>query len=208
MHIIWLHGLGDSGAGWHHLRNELGLRSVQYTFPDAPIQPVTCNGGMPMPSWMDLVKIPVEVQDPEDGPGLTASTATVHKIIDGVVEKGTPSDKIVLGGFSQGGGMALLAGYSYSKPLAGIVSFSGWAAQRDGFDKRVGEGANAKTPAFIGHGTMDEVVLPSCGEDSKNKLEALGVPVSYSTYMMPHSAHPSEFKALRAFVKEVLKLDE
>ena len=208
-HIIWLHGLGDSGAGWSHLKHELRLKQgVGYSFPDAPVQPVTCNGGFEMTSWMDLATIPVSPTDPENVSQLESSTAKVHKVIDDVIAGGTPSDRIVLGGFSQGGAMALLAGYSYPKPLAGIVSFSGWAAHREVFQKRASEGANKNTPAFIGHGTVDEVVLPSCGEDAKNKLEAAGVKVSYSTYMMAHSAHPDEMRALRGFIVDVLKIDE
>lgn len=51
--IIWLHGLGDTGRGWAHLPRELRLGpQVSFSFPDAPQQPVTCNGGYVMTSWM------------------------------------------------------------------------------------------------------------------------------------------------------------
>ena len=53
--IVFLHGLGDTGAGWRFLRNELSLpTAVGYATPDAPNAPVTCNGGHVMTSWMDL----------------------------------------------------------------------------------------------------------------------------------------------------------
>ena len=53
--IVFLHGLGDTGAGWRFLRHELQLPSqVSYATPDAPVSAVTCNGGYKMTSWMDL----------------------------------------------------------------------------------------------------------------------------------------------------------
>ena len=159
-----------------------------------------------MTSWMDLVRIPVGKDDKEDVAGLEASKAIIHAQIDSVVASGTPSEKIVIGGFSQGGAMALYAGYSYPAKLAGVVSFSGWAAQREGFHARVAEGANAKTPCFMGHGTEDNVVLPECGEDAKTRFEAAGVPVNFSTYRMPHSTCGAEMRAVREFLREVLQL--
>jgi len=200
--IVWLHGLGDTGKGWAHLRNELRLSTaVRYSFPDAPVQPVTCNGGARMTSWMDLHHIPVRIgidpEDPDDVAGLSASTARLHKLLDAEVAGGTPSTDIVLGGFSQGGAMALLAGYTYSKPLAAIVCLSGWPALADDLPSRVPSGANAKTPAFVAHGTRDQVVHPDCGQKVSTLLKAAGVPTSYTTYAMEHSSHPSEMEDLR-----------
>ena len=205
--IIWLHGLGDSGAGWSHLKSELGLNGVRYIFPDAPVAPVSCNGGMRMTSWMDLQDIPVTTSNVDDIAGLEASTKVVHEIIDREVANGTPSTSIVLGGFSQGSAMAILAGYSYSKPLAGIVGFSGWAARKGEWGSIVAQGANAQTPAFVAHGEYDNVVEPDCGVEVNELLAKHGVDsVSYSTYAMAHSAHPQQFAALRAWLKDVLKL--
>ena len=129
--IIWLHGLGDTGRGWNHLKHELRLpQAVRYAFPDAPDAPVTCNGGYVMTSWMDLETIPIGNGLPDDAKGLADSTQIIHALIDAEVAKGTASEDIVLGGFSQGGAMALLAGYSYAKRLAGVACLSGWPSLR------------------------------------------------------------------------------
>mmetsp|Transcript_3287 Transcript_3287/g.9580 ORF Transcript_3287/g.9580 Transcript_3287/m.9580 type:complete len:258 (-) Transcript_3287:94-867(-) len=153
--IIWLHGLGDTGRGWSHLKHELRLpQAVRYAFPDAPESPVTCNGGYVMTSWMDLETIPIGNGLPDDAKGLADSTQIIHALIDAEVAKGTASEDIVLGGFSQGGAMALLAGYSYAKRLAGVACLSGWPSLRAQLTERVGGGANAGTPLFIGHGTQ------------------------------------------------------
>ena len=55
--VIFAHGLGDSGAGWIDVARMLSerprLRHVRFLLPNAPIVPVTLNGGMRMPSWFD-----------------------------------------------------------------------------------------------------------------------------------------------------------
>ncbi|KAK6022142.1 hypothetical protein OSTOST_12173 [Ostertagia ostertagi] len=44
---------------------------------------------------------------------------------------GIPSEKIMLGGFSMGGAVALYAGLTYPHKLAGIVGLSSFLVQRD-----------------------------------------------------------------------------
>jgi predicted esterase len=207
--IIWLHGLGDSGMGWSFLRQEMRLPSaVQYKFPDAPEAPVTCNGGYVMTSWMDLETIPIGNDLPDDVQGLSASSKIIHEIIDKEVSDGTPSENIVLGGFSQGGAMALLAGYSYGKPLAGVACLSGWPALRETLADRVAKGANAKTPLFIGHGTEDQTVYPECGADARDRFKAAGVDVTFMDYPAAHGSHPAGMAGLRAWFVDVLKVQE
>ncbi|OYU42162.1 MAG: hypothetical protein CFE44_25575 [Burkholderiales bacterium PBB4] len=64
--------------------------------------------------------------------------------------------------------------------------------------------ANAKTPVFMAHGTQDPVVVLKRGEDSRDALKALGHPVQWHTYPMPHSVHPQEIADIAAFLKQVL----
>jgi lysophospholipase-2 len=54
--LIFLHGLGDSPAGWSELQHSLPsfhsrLKNIIYVFPAAPETPITINGGMVMPGW-------------------------------------------------------------------------------------------------------------------------------------------------------------
>lgn len=69
----------------------------------------------------------------------------VHSVINDEIQQGIPSERImigecsfhcnniitsqgcnVLGGFSQGGALALYSAYTYPKPLAGIIGLSCW----------------------------------------------------------------------------------
>ena len=92
-----------------------------------------------------------------------ASCSVIHKLIDDALASGITSDKIVLGGFSQGGAMALLASYTCPHHLGGCVCFSGWPALSgaDGaLRAQLKRGKYATTPALVCHGTADGVVLP------------------------------------------------
>lgn len=54
-------------------------------------------------------------------------------MIDEEVAAGVSPSRIVLGGFSQGGALALYSAFTYSRPLAGIMALSCWLPLRDEF---------------------------------------------------------------------------
>lgn len=57
----------------------------------------------------------------------------IASLIDCLVAQGVPANRIVLGGFSQGGSMALLTGLmsKYAGKLAGLVGLSGYLPLAD-----------------------------------------------------------------------------
>jgi len=52
-----------------------------------------------MPSWFDLMTL--DATGPEDEPGIKAASTLVNNLIAEEVKAGVPSDRIMLGGFSQ-----------------------------------------------------------------------------------------------------------
>jgi lysophospholipase-2 len=79
----------------------------RWLFPDAPLAPVTCNNGARSTSWFDIEDIPV-TQNAKDYPAdIEASVARIHTMIAELEKDGFASTEIVVGGFSQGGAMAL-----------------------------------------------------------------------------------------------------
>ena len=55
--IIVLHGLGADGNDFVPIAQELDLSAigpVRFVFPNAPVQPVTINGGYEMRAWYDI----------------------------------------------------------------------------------------------------------------------------------------------------------
>ncbi len=55
----------------------------------------------------------------------------VHQLIDNEIAAGIAPNRIVVGGFSMGGALALYAALTYNKPLAGIIALSSFLALRN-----------------------------------------------------------------------------
>lgn len=203
--IIVLHGLGASSQDFVPFVEEIDLAPVgpvRWIFPDAPVRPVTINGGMRMPAWYDILGLDFSVRG-EDERGLRASAAEVQALIDREVARGIPAGRIVLGGFSQGCAMSLLAGLRAPQRLAGLLGMSGYlplaattAAERSA--------ANAATPIFLAHGRFDPVVPFAAGAASRDVLAALGHPVEWHDYPMQHNVIPEEVGHIEAWLRRVL----
>jgi predicted esterase len=86
--------------------------------PNAPVRPITLNRGMSMPAWYDISSFD---RTKEDAVGMDASCKTLQSIIDDEA-KLVPTEKILFGGFSMGGAMTVLVGYTYPRKLAGLVA--------------------------------------------------------------------------------------
>ncbi len=66
--------------------------------------------------------------------------------------------------------------------------------------------ANAKTPLFVAHGTMDEVVSFDFGKMSADGLAGFGCAVEFKAYKMGHSTHAREIADLHAWLAARLPL--
>lgn len=62
----------------------------------------------------------------EDEPGMLNAVRKLNELITAEVDAGIPADRIIIGGFSQGGAMSLLTGLTSERRLGGIVVMSGW----------------------------------------------------------------------------------
>eukprot|EP00123_Amoebidium_parasiticum_P000384 comp10940_c0_seq1/m.5517 comp10940_c0_seq1/g.5517 ORF comp10940_c0_seq1/g.5517 comp10940_c0_seq1/m.5517 type:complete len:218 (-) comp10940_c0_seq1:208-861(-) len=200
--LIFLHGLGDSGHGWSPVMKMIRSKHMKIICPHAPNQKVTLNMGMRMPSWFDLFGL--SPNDPEDAPGIKESAKKVQGIIEEEIKAGIPSNRIFLGGFSQGGAISLYAGLTFGQPLGGLTALSTWVPLRSEWPAIMNE-ANKKTPIFMAHGNADQVVPYQWGKMSAEKLKEFGLDITFKTYPgMGHSACDEEIEDLQEFVTKIL----
>ncbi|MDM0113370.1 dienelactone hydrolase family protein [Variovorax sp. J22R133] len=202
--IVLMHGLGADGNDFVPIAQEMDLSSVgpvRFVFPNAPVMPVTVNGGYRMPAWYDIFG-PNLVQR-EDEAGLRRSQVAIEAVIANEKARGIAADRIVVAGFSQGCAMALMTGLRHPEKLAGIVGLSGYlplastvAAER--------HAANHKTPIFMAHGSRDGVVPIARATASRDALAALGYAIDWHEYPMEHSVCMEEIGDLNAFLLRVL----
>jgi len=206
--VIIAHGLGDTGAGWYPVAQMLsaGYPHIKFVLPHAPVRPVTVNGGMSMNSWFDIYALSEDLMEtPEDEKGMLESSRKINELVSAEVEAGLDSKRIVVGGFSQGGALALLTGLTTERKLAGIIALSCWLPLRAKILTMASDEAR-KLPLFFGHGNIDPVVPYKFGQMSAKVLTDSGFAnVQFNTYRnMGHSASDKEIADIGEWLKKVL----
>ena len=201
--VIWLHGLGADGHDFEPIVPELRLtasKAVRFIFPNAPQRPVTINNGMRMPAWYDILQMG---GGPEDEAGIRESQAAIEKLIAVQKQKGIPAGKIVLAGFSQGGAIVLQTALRHPERLAGVMALSTYlplqsklASERNALNNDV--------PIYMAHGQYDPMIGIDRAMQSRDALLALGYPVDWREYPMPHSVCPEEIADIAAFLLRTL----
>ncbi|MEO8059297.1 MAG: alpha/beta hydrolase [Burkholderiales bacterium] len=206
--IIILHGLGADGHDFVPVAEEFDLSSVgpvRFIFPHGPTRPVTINGGHVMRAWYDILGADIGAagRSLEDEAGLRESQALVEALIAGETARGIKSSRIVLAGFSQGCAMTFMAGLRHKERLAGLLGMSGYLPLAD---KTTAErsAANAGVPIFQAHGTADPVIPVGRATASRDTLLALGYPVEWHAYPMPHSVCAPEIADMNRWLLKVL----
>jgi len=193
--VIWLHGLGADGHDFEPVVPELRLKkAVRFVFPNAPVRPVTINQGMRMRAWYDIFQFG---GGREDDKGIRESQALLEKLI--AEQQGM---KIVLAGFSQGGAIVLQTATRHAGTLAGVMALSTYLplastllAERSS--------ASLKTPIFMAHGSLDDIIPLERAKQSKEFLEKSGYGIEWHEYPMPHSVCAEELAHISAFLQKV-----
>ena len=213
--VIFLHGMGDNSVGWSSLDHmlpsmcpRLSTDKVEYFFPQAPVTAITLNGGELVPAWFDLYDYPVDATTRDDVMGQLNAVCMLEDTVKKVeLERGIPASKIVVGGFAQGGAVAMLASYFRSQrkqqPFAGCVCLSGWLPNSWSFpvNKYVAE----MTPLLWAHGAYDGKVLHHASTLGINRLLKEGVDVTAKTYPCAHESYNlEEIKDMAEFIDDVL----
>ncbi|KAI9642079.1 hypothetical protein NHQ30_009950 [Ciborinia camelliae] len=211
--VIMAHGLGDSGAGWVSLaenwRRRQKFQEVKFIFPNAPAIPISVNFGMSMPGWYDIVRRTnsttfSDLQADQDETGIRRSQAYFHSLIQSEIENSKiPSNRIVLGGFSQGGAMSLFSGITCPSQLGGIFGMSCYLLLHNKLREFVGAegGFNKQTKIWMGHGDSDPLVKPEWGRKTAEVLREEGYEVQLNMYPgLEHSADVSEIEDLEKYL--------
>ncbi|QFU22433.1 carboxylesterase [Shewanella eurypsychrophilus] len=202
--VIWLHGLGDSGAGFAPVVPALGLpeeHGIRFVFPHAPEQAVTINQGYVMRAWYDIKSM--DLHNRADMPGVLESEQSVLALIQEQIDSGIPANKIVVAGFSQGGVMSLFTGLRYPQTLAGIMALSCYLPTGDTLPELLSE-SNKYTAILQHHGEQDDVVPLFAGKMANDLLNQAGYQTEWETYAMGHSVLPQQLQDIAKWL--VLRL--
>ncbi|KAB1212756.1 Acyl-protein thioesterase 1 [Morella rubra] len=177
--VLWLHGLGDSGPANEPIKTLFTspeFRNTVWSFPSAPFNPVTCNHGAVMPSWFDIIEIPVTAITPR-------SSSKICVVI------------------ADYGALTLASVLLYPKTLGGGAVFSGWLPFNSSIIEQISPNAK-RTPILWSHGMDDRTVLFEAGQAGPPFLEQVGVSSEFKAYPgLGHSITSEELKYLESWIK-------
>ncbi|XP_050299211.1 lysophospholipase-like protein 1 [Anthonomus grandis grandis] len=202
--VIFLHGSGDAGQAFYNwvkfLVGDFTSPHISYYFPTAPLRPYTPLKGEESYVWFDRYSITPEV--PEHAETLLEVGEQMKILINDIVNTGVPLNRIIVGGFSMGGALALHTAYRFTPGLAGVFALSSFLNKNSAVYSELKE---AQTPLYMAHGERDTMVPISWGKRTFDELTKLGVkgefvPLSYTL----HEIKKGEIEALFKWIEHIL----
>ena len=189
--IILLHGYGSHMGDLAGLAQTIGDNKYMFFCPNAPIE-IDIGYGQKGYSWYAMEQ--------------SAGTARVDEAIvylDATLTEITSRFNInrtdlVIGGFSQGGMLAIHAGLASGITFKGVIAMSA---------KLVSESSiiSTQTPVFISHGSNDQVVSVNEGRRARDVLENAGHIVTYREYPMAHEINSVCLKDLNTWLNALFQ---
>uniref|UniRef100_A0A2K5TMR0 palmitoyl-protein hydrolase n=1 Tax=Macaca fascicularis TaxID=9541 RepID=A0A2K5TMR0_MACFA len=171
--------------------------------PSPPSDSLTSSTSVPMREF-DLMGLSPDA--PEDEAGIKKAAENIKALIEHEMKNGIPANRIVLGGFSQGGALSLYTALTCPHPLAGIVALSCWLPLHRAFPQAAN--GSAKDLAILQcHGELDPMVPVRFGALTAEKLRSVVTParVQFKTYPgVMHSSCPQEMAAVKEFLEKLL----
>ena len=197
--IIWMHGLGADAHDFEPIVPMLNLATPKrFVFPNAPVRPVTINGGMEMRAWYDI-----DLSNPTVGTAdIRESAEDVRALITREMEQGVPEERIVLAGFSQGGVIATYLGLRYDARLSGIMALSTYLHDHEHVAEEVSF-ASVDVPIFMAHGIQDPMIPITRAITSRETLLGLNYQVEWHEYAMGHQVCPQEISDIEQWLNRI-----
>lgn len=184
--MIMMHGLGDSYEGYLWLPDALRLPWLNYLLVNAP-DPY--YGGY---SWFDFPG------DPE--PGVRRSYKLLVELLENLLGKGFSADRIIVGGFSQGGLMSIEVAARYPRLLAGAISISGAVCTPEKLCRELSPVAT-KQRILATHGIYDSIIPCDLVRAQIRTLQNAGMNIQWVELPKDHTiAGEEELGIIRNFV--------
>jgi phospholipase/carboxylesterase len=181
--VIFLHGLGDSGAGglldicriWQR-----ALPHTEFLCPDAPFPYDMAPPDFGGRQWFSLREFTKE----SVAEGVKTAAPLLNEYIDQILtERNLLPSRLALVGFSQGTMMALHVALRRPAPVAAVIGYSGMLADAEHLNAE----KKSSPPVLLIHGNDDEVVPFAAMAAAESALQSAAVPVR--TLACPHLGH-------------------
>jgi len=179
--LIFLHGSGDSGEGIKSSvdmmsgRGGFSFAHIKIIYPTAPVRPYTLMGGFSSHVWFDRYEMSPQGQ--EDLTSMDEMCRGLDEIVKHEINQGVSADRIVIGGNSMGGCMALHYTYRWSTSFPACFVLSGFLATQSVVYKKLKQnGADIKLASlYQTHGSLDDLVPIDWARDTHESLKKCNV---------------------------------
>ena len=123
-------------------------------------------------------------------------------VADKAAQLGIPPERIVLGGFSQGGIMALSQLLTQPQTLRGALVWHSRLLPEIASLHAPAQAFEGKS-AWVSHGTYDNVIPLTSAHAIRDKLAALPLSLVYHEYSGAHEIRPEELKASMQWLQDL-----
>jgi predicted esterase len=194
--VILLHGRGSHAGDIIQLADVLTPETNVTTYQIAWVAPqATLNTWYPFPFTRPLA---------ENEPALSSALTRIDELVDEALAAGIPSEKIALGGFSQGACLSLEYAARGTRDLGYVFAFSGGLIGPPN-EERLPIPDLAGLPVFLGCGDADPMIPIEVVERSASLLETAGASVTFQRYAgLGHSIVENEVIAVRQHLTRFL----
>ncbi|XP_021574282.1 lysophospholipase-like protein 1 isoform X2 [Carlito syrichta] len=186
--LIFLHGSGDSGQGLRQwikqvLSQDLRFQHIKIIYPTAPPRFKISND---CPEHLESIDVMCQV---------------LTDLIDDEVKSGIKKNRILIGGFSMGGCMAMHLAYRNHRDVAGVFALSSFLNKASAVYQALQKSDGVLPELFQCHGTADELVLHSWGEETNSMLKSLGVNTKFHSIPdIYHELSKIELEKLKSWI--------
>ncbi|CZR58464.1 uncharacterized protein PAC_08356 [Phialocephala subalpina] len=222
--IFFLHGYDDDAEGFVNIAQQFQaankLPHLKWVFPNAPWNhEAMANAWYPPTSFSPIPvgRSSTENEEDEDEfneegeDEILSSVEYLCTLIDEEIKSGVKTERIVIGGFSQGCAISLVTSLAsrYQGKIGGVVALSGYLPR----GKKIFEGRKkfmkdeSKMKVLLAHGTKDMLVPMRVFRDTKARVErTIGEEALESKEYegMGHVTSGAEFRDICTFLEKIL----
>ncbi|GAA4915854.1 alpha/beta hydrolase [Mucilaginibacter defluvii] len=184
--LIMIHGRGGSAENIISLADELNTEDLAIYAPQASNH-----------SWYPYSFM---AADEQNQPALNSAIEVIGELVDEIISKGIPAEKIYFAGFSQGACLTLEYIALNAKKYGGAVAFTGGLIGPQ-FDAGKYTGSFNGTPILITTGDPDPHVPLTRVEESVELLKKLNADVNVTIFKgRPHTIIQQEIDLANQYV--------
>ena len=202
--VVLLHGFGAPGDDLVDLAQMIDA-PVRFVFPAAPLE-LGAEYGAGRAWWpLDLIRLEAELRRgnmrafrAEVPEGLTEARDQLRQLLDHLT---AGTDRLVIGGFSQGAMLALDAALHRPSPPAGVILMSGTITAEPVWQARLP--SLAGVPVLQSHGRGDPLLPFALAELLRDQLRAAGAIVHWHAFPGGHEIPPAVITAAGQLLRTI-----